>query len=481
MEIKLSNEDNLEYNFDSKRVSIKDFFKFNNFNKNKTLEIIGNKFSVDFEKGLINYKINSFEFDTFISGIKYNLLDKKKEGIVYSYIHLEKILDKYEYKNPIYYEKNSVNYYPLINIREINGFQFLTEINISEKKEDVDKLENIYEELINIYNKEITIEETINIKELTPNFKNYFIKQNNCLEMDTITIFISSIRNNIISEIIKFISEKNEKKIFALCGPFGIGKSFTSLLIQKFLYYKKYPTLYINFSLTENINDLKMVIIKELFFLIFDKEKYLSVSKIILNTIAHSLWELIIIIDDFCDINKIEYLLILDQYQQNVDKKEQLNTIKTKKIFLLSSINDTDVKMNLVTQIKKEKRPLINYVYLNSFFLINETLIKELLKNQDKNIIDILKYFNYMPVSLFQLEYIYQWNILDFINYQFWLILKNLSKFFKKTNINIIILIFCHKNSYPQNYFWHNILYLVKKLEQFFLKPYLQLKILFLL
>ena len=144
-----------------------------------------------------------------MSGIDYNLLDKKKEGIVYSYIHLEKILDKYEYKNPIYYEKNSVNYYPLINIREINGFQFLTEINISEKKEDVDKLENIYEELINIYNKEITIEETINIKELTPNFKNYFIKQNNCLEMDTITIFISSIRNNIISEIIKFISEKN--------------------------------------------------------------------------------------------------------------------------------------------------------------------------------------------------------------------------------------------------------------------------------
>jgi len=456
IEISLTDDDNLVYKFDSEKLLIKDFFLLNIYNIELISKKVGNNYSINLSKGLIEYKYNSFSFDTFMFGIDYNLVDLKKSGTIYSFTNLEKLLEKYKYQNPVYYSKNSADIKPLNDIRNIDQFQFLSEINIYDKEVDDNQLDNIYKELTKIYNIDVTKKQTIKIKELSPNFKSYFMKQNFNLdlEINNIYIYLSSKRTQIIYNLIRFINEKTivkkndenkidekkeiGKKIYALCGPFGIGKSFTALLLQKYLFYEKYPVLYINLALSENINDLKMIIIKELFFLIFDKQKYISESKIILNTVVNSLWEIIILIDDYCDKNKIEYLLILDQYQQVVDKKRLLDTIKAKKIFLLSSINDTDVKKNLVTQIKNETIPDINYIYLVSLFLMDEKKVKEMLKIEDKNIISILKYFNFMPISLFQLQYIYKMKILDFINYQFRLILKNLSRFYNNLNTNNI-------------------------------------------
>jgi len=456
IEISLTDDDNLVYKFDSEKLLIKDFFLLNIYNIELISKKVGNNYSINLSKGLIEYKYNSFSFDTFMFGIDYNLVDLKKSGTIYSFTNLEKLLEKYKYQNPVYYSKNSADIKPLNDIRNIDQFQFLSEINIYDKEVDDNQLDNIYKELTKIYNIDVTKKQTIKIKELSPNFKSYFMKQNFNLdlEINNIYIYLSSKRTQIIYNLIRFINEKTivkkndenkidekkeiGKKIYALCGPFGIGKSFTALLLQKYLFYEKYPVLYINLALSENINDLKMIIIKELFFLIFDKQKYISESKIILNTVVNSLWEIIILIDDYCDKNKIEYLLILDQYQQVVDKKRLLDTIKAKKIFLLSSINDTDVKKNLVTQIKNETIPDINYIYLVSLFLMDEKKVKEMLKIEDKNIISILKYFNFRPISLFQLQYIYKMKILDFINYQFRLILKNLSKFYNNLNTNNI-------------------------------------------
>ena len=434
----ITNDDNLQYQLNSKLINIKDLFKFNNFNKSKALDIVGNNFSIDRKKGLVKFKLKDIEFDTFLSGINYKLMDKNKTGKFYSYKHLEKLLTKYEYKNPVYFRKDSKNINPLINIRDIKDFQFLLEISIHESTDCIDSIKKTYIELKSIYNKEISEEEKIYINELSPNFKKYFIKTNIDFGNKQIPIFFSPKRNNIISEILNFIDKNNKQKIYALCGPFGIGKSFTSLLIQKILFYENYPTLYINLSSNGNINDLKNMIIKELFFLIFDKEKYINESKAIFNTIVYNLWEIIILIDEFCDQNKIEYLLILDQYQQLMDEKKQINSLKVKKIFLLSSINDTDVKFNLITHIKKEDIPLFQYNYIISIFQGLEKDILESLKINDDNIINILKLFNYLPVCFFLLEYSYNWKLLDFINHQFIAILKKLSNFFHQSNINII-------------------------------------------
>lgn len=435
---KLTEDDNLLYKIDTKEIYIKDFFNFNRFSKTKTLEIIGNNFTINRKEGIVKYKLDSIEFDTFLTGISYNLIEKNKKGKFYSYTHLEKLLNKYKYKNPVYLNNDTKILNPLLNIRDINGFQFLTEITISESKDNEDIITNLYKELTKIYNSDISLEDNININELSPNFKYYFIKNKNDFKNKNIPIFFSSKRNNIVSDILNFVDKNNKQKIYALCGPFGIGKSFTSLLIQKYLFYDKYPTLYINLSTSENINDLKMIIIRELFFLFFEEKNFISVSKKILNTIIYDIWGIIIMIDEFCDKNNINYLLILDQYQKLTDELRQLNSLKAKKIFLLSSINDDDVKMNLITQIKKEEIPPIQYKYLISLFKNPKEEILESLKIKDNNTINILKFFNYLPVSFFLLEYVYDWNILDFINHQFYLTLIKLTNFFQNKNINII-------------------------------------------
>ena len=469
MEISLNQDDNLVYKFDSEELMIKDFFALKTYRLELISKKVGSNYTINLVDGLIEYKYKTFSFDSFMFGIEYHLIDLKKDGIIYSFTNLEKLLEKYKYQNPVYYTNDSTDFNPLNNIRNIEKFSYLTEINIFDKELDDNQLTNLYTELEGIYNIDITKKETIKIKELSPNSKSYFMKQNYDFDLENkIHIYPSSKRTSIISSLMKFIDEKKiEKKIFALCGPFGIGKSFTALLLQKYLFYKKYPVLYINLALSENINDLKMIIIKELFFLIFDKQKYLSETKIILNTVVNSLWEIILLIDDYCDVNKIEYLLILDQYQQIVDKKGLLDKIKAKKIFLLSSINDTDVKNNLAIQIKNEKIPDINYIYLISLFLMNEERVKEFLKIEDNNIINILRYFNFMPISLFQLQYIYKMKILDFINNQFLLILNNLSDFYKNLNTNIIAYLDSNKlinrqetkikNSIDIKYFLDNI------------------------
>ena len=469
MEISLNQDDNLVYKFDSEELMIKDFFALKTYRLELISKKVGSNYTINLVDGLIEYKYKTFSFDSFMFGIEYHLIDLKKDGIIYSFTNLEKLLEKYKYQNPVYYTNDSTDFNPLNNIRNIEKFSYLTEINIFDKELDDNQLTNLYTELEGIYNIDITKKETIKIKELSPNSKSYFMKQNYDFDLENkIHIYPSSKRTSIISSLMKFIDEKKiEKKIFALCGPFGIGKSFTALLLQKYLFYKKYPVLYINLALSENINNLKMIIIKELFFLIFDKQKYLSETKIILNTVVNSLWEIILLIDDYCDVNKIEYLLILDQYQQIVDKKGLLDKIKAKKIFLLSSINDTDVKNNLAIQIKNEKIPDINYIYLISLFLMNEERVKEFLKIEDNNIINILRYFNFMPISLFQLQYIYKMKILDFINNQFLLILNNLSDFYKNLNTNIIAYLDSNKlinrqetkikNSIDIKYFLDNI------------------------
>ena len=469
MEISLNQDDNLVYKFDSEELMIKDFFALKTYRLELISKKVGSNYTINLVDGLIEYKYKTFSFDSFMFGIEYHLIDLKKDGIIYSFTNLEKLLEKYKYQNPVYYTNDSTDFNPLNNIRNIEKFSYLTEINIFDKELDDNQLTNLYTELEGIYNIDITKKETIKIKELSPNSKSYFMKQNYDFDLENkIHIYPSSKRTSIISSLMKFIDEKKiEKKIFALCGPVGIGKSFTALLLQKYLFYKKYPVLYINLALSENINDLKMIIIKELFFLIFDKQKYLSETKIILNTVVNSLWEIILLIDDYCDVNKIEYLLILDQYQQIVDKKGLLDKIKAKKIFLLSSINDTDVKNNLAIQIKNEKIPDINYIYLISLFLMNEERVKEFLKIEDNNIINILRYFNFMPISLFQLQYIYKMKILDFINNQFLLILNNLSDFYKNLNTNIIAYLDSNKlinrqetkikNSIDIKYFLDNI------------------------
>ena len=140
-----------------------------------------------------------------------------------------------------------------------------------------------------------------------------------------------------------------------------------------------------------------MIIIKELFYLIFDKNKFISFSDELYKENIKEFWEIIIIIDKYCEDNKIDYLLILDQYQEKTDKNKQIKSLKTKKIFLISIINDTDIKKNLISTIKNDySTDLINYKYIISLFDKEEIIpFIKIEKNKSDKIMKILGLFKF--------------------------------------------------------------------------------------
>ena len=166
------------------------------------------------------------------------------------------------------------------------------------------------------------------------------------------------------------------------------------------------------------------------------KEKFVFFANKISNYKVNNIWDIISLIDNYCDEEKIDYLLILDQYKSKRDPKGNLSMLKVNHIFLLSSINDKDVKKNLVSQIKGSNDLEFKYIYyinlgINDFIQFNSN-------DYDENIIKCLKDFNYLPNTIFLLENVYNNNLLDFYNHQYRFALKKISKFFRTYNISYL-------------------------------------------
>jgi len=107
----------------------------------------------------------------------------------------------------------------------------------------------------------------------------------------------------------------------------------------------------------------------------------------ILTSNYNEIWEIIKEIDDFCSCNQLDFLLILDQYQKANDKNENVFNLKVKKILLISSINDEEVKEALVSQIQKKDEVKIKYkYYLSLDFEVSyfETYTKSMDKKKKK-------------------------------------------------------------------------------------------------
>lgn len=367
----------------------------------------------------------NIEIKIFVKAKEYMIFSNKKEGLFYSEEHLKKLLKKYDIASPIYQIFNKK--------KEI----ILEEIKVSvgkiviKSRADPSELKDNYKNMIIKYDKEIVFEKEIEFENLSPNFKKY-IMNNKEQKSDLIYFFSSIDRFSLLMKISTFL--KSQEQIFAICGPFGIGKTFTSLFIQKQLFKEKIYSVYINLENEENMNDLKQTIIKEIFFLGLDEKGYLNLSSQILDGLFNDIWEIISKIDNYCEINKIKYLLILDQYQKNRDRNDLIYNLKTEKIFLLSSINDEDVKENLFSEKKNKKK--FNYIYIANFNL--QTEVKQFLSGKKEEEKKCIEMFNYNPLSIFLMENVFNWNILDFLNAQFWIILKQLDDFYNIKNITFI-------------------------------------------
>ena len=160
-------------------------------------------------------------------------MEQNIEGEIYSINHLNLIIKKYKYKNPIYSSNLTSEFKSLKNPEKIQMFNLLDFIVIKEKDNN-SQYKKVYADLKTIYQKKDNdiYGNKIKLEFLSMNFEKYYSFNNgHNSKGNNIEIFLSNIRLKIFTEVRNFLKDK--EKIYVICGPFGIGKSFTALALQK--------------------------------------------------------------------------------------------------------------------------------------------------------------------------------------------------------------------------------------------------------
>ena len=168
--------------------------------------------------------------------------------------------------------------------------------------------------------------------------------------------YFTNKRKKLIDNILKFV-KKDGEKIFSICGPHNTGKSITALFIQKYLYEEGIKSVYINlkYYFYKPLLDFDKKIdalIKECFFFIQDEKNLLSLYKEF--KYKNSINEVfLVLVNHLKQKNYVNFFIIIDQFQMKYDLIDILDIFSDFKIFLLSSINDRDVKTNLIFAYKE--------------------------------------------------------------------------------------------------------------------------------
>ena len=254
---------------------------------------------------------------------------------------------------------------------------------------------------------------------------------------------MSNERQDFLNDIYSWfnsIENDDEYKFKVYTGPYGIGKSFTVLMLQKMLYFSGHKTLYINLKYYNNTNDSFLdkleTLWQEAFYLFFDKEQYINFQKSRID-LYKSYFDAIKKIVNILNKNKEKYLIIFDQYQEKYDHSKKLDYFRKecKNILLISTINDKDVKLNIEKQLsgKNEKEEYICYKYLFKLIISKKDINN--LNDVKKN---IMKDFGYLPIYQNKLERVYAFNYMDFYQTEIRKIFLNIEKFFKTNKRNYL-------------------------------------------
>ena len=241
--IHLNKKNEPEYHFSSdKIINIADLFDSESF-KSSLLDNYPNLVKESVSKSIISFKYeNTYEFTTFACPKNFYIEGRNISGKLYSLAHLQKIIDTYNIRNPAYRTDSDKELKPLKNIElltsiaKISSQMFIVDNDIFvNHKKFINEMKNIYKEEFDQFKKQYSL------KYISPNFKKYFPKNDieKISDETEIQIFMTQDRLNIFDDIDEFLKSTNKEKIYALCGPFGIGKSFSSLLIKKYIYKEK--------------------------------------------------------------------------------------------------------------------------------------------------------------------------------------------------------------------------------------------------
>ena len=297
------------------------------------------------------------------------------------------LLKEFKYSIPCYFSKikNKIKIIDIKNFMDLDIIAF-KEVHIIEKAniKFFNEVNSIFSNLTKIYSdKNIFKNDNITYEIICPNFNSYF-SNNKKRDLSKKFKYIISHDRIRFSEDFKTFIPKKKEKIFSACGPHGIGKSISALYIQKELFLEGKSSLYINLKYYQYISLIKWEqqltnLITECFFLV-TSEKQLKDIVEILTTKCSNIFEALNGINLYILTNKITALLIIDQYQKKLDPDKIILELKNfEKLFILSSINDKEIKENLKLKLLSEGG------------LINN-LIKEQIEKEQFFIIIIIHY-----------------------------------------------------------------------------------------
>ena len=437
--------------------------------------------------------------------IKCSFIDYNLNIIIYSYEHLKLILSKLDYKKPYFYSEFFLKYiYIDTKNKEDKRIGLDISIEMRDKENYQKEIDNIYEKFKKIYINNKNIDKNKYTYEyICPNYNIYFSESDNAQknlskEFNYINTFN---RNYLLNKIQLFLKNKNDfnssnqtfqslnedikeddATLFPICCPQGTGKTITALYIHKYLFLKGMKGIYLNIEFLFNnkiIWENKLdALIKECFFICENKDDLIELYKNLEPLKKYS--DIITIIKRFIEKKDKNIYIILDHYQNRYNLQSVLNELINIKIFLISSINDQDVKLNLIKKYKEEinikiinkiekennrykgARDIIRYNYIENLIeeeYYNEDIYKNIIENKiksDKNenmneninqIYNILKKFNLIPKYTF--EYINDFeSIYDFLFYEYSNIFNELYMLDKDSIINADKLIELKNNKY---------------------------------
>lgn len=409
------------------------FYKKSIFQKEGSYMIQNNVELVNVSGFDINLYVKGKSIKLFCSPLEITNSSNKKV-IIYSKDHFLELIklfpDKFKYYRTIYnskWEKFDTNDINNI-ILSLNKIIFADKnIIIEESSSFFKNTKEKYDEFFKNNNTVFFIEKIDPIL-ISVNFFKYYSTTRN----KEINIIHSMDRSLCIMNILNFYNTEKKIKIKAYTGPYGIGKTFSFLMAQKLLYISQIRSLYINLKYYETLAPLdeKMETLqKECFYLFFKENEY---STFLNNTNFFpfkSVFDAIINIVKILNKNKYEYLIFLDQYQEKFFSKGNLKALKKicKKLVLISSINDTDVKLNIKNMLSNEHKSedYIEYEYL---FKLVTYIENDKYNNYQK---EIMNYFGNLPIYEYKIQFLYENNFLDFYEGELKKIFLKIEDFFK--------------------------------------------------
>ena len=441
-------DENLRLNFRNKSgycLFVNDKLIDNLTNSNFSFLPLGTKASRAGEiKGLYQLDFadgSQFKFFSVPVFAKIKISKKEREIPIYSLKHLKLILEKYktDYTNPYYYSSYFFKDI-FLNYNNLNDDDLFHEaqIEIKEKEEEnyEDYITKIFIHLNSVYMNYKVNSIPYSYEYLSINFNIYFpMLTPNKLD-EIFPFYFTKKRKELIDNVLTFL-KKDEEKIFPICGPHNTGKSITALFIQKYLYEKGIKSVYINlkYYFYEPLLDFDKKIatlIKECFFFIQDEKNLSSLYKEF--KYKNSINEVVLVlINHLKQKNYKNFFIIIDQFQMKYDLMNILDIFSGFKIFLLSSINDRDVKTNLIFAYKERygknlmnienesnsnKDKIIKYIYIEDLFdfkakyseIFEEKIRQKIESNLRKNNgsidqLEVQRQYNFINYILTELNY----------------------------------------------------------------------------